>query len=45
MIAIAGCIWHFSVSRDQMLQQLSYLTVENGGVYAHWDALEGPVPP
>ncbi len=40
MIAAAGYRWHNSVSRDLMIQILRQVTIEKGGVYVHWDALE-----
>ncbi len=40
MIAAAGYRWHNSVSRDLTIQQRRQLTIEKGGVYVHWDALE-----
>ncbi len=44
MIAAAGYRWHNSVSRDLLIQQLRQLTIEKGGVYVHWDALEAQSP-
>jgi hypothetical protein len=44
MIAAAGYRWHNSVSRDLLIQQLRQLTIEKGGVYVHWDALEAWSP-
>jgi hypothetical protein len=43
-VAAACCRWHNSVSRDLMVQQLRQLTIEKGGVYVHWDALEALSP-
>ena len=40
MIAAAGYRWHNAVSRDLMIQILRQVTIEKGGVYVHWDALE-----
>ncbi len=45
MIAAAGFRWHNSVSCDLMIQILRQLTIEKGGVYVHWDALEARSPP
>ncbi len=33
-------MWHNAVSRDLMIQILRQVTIEKGGVYVHWDALE-----
>ena len=44
MIVAAGYRWHNSVSRNLMVQQLRQLTIEKGGVYVHWDALERRSP-
>ncbi len=44
MIAAAGYRWHNSVSRYLLIQQLRQLTIEKGGVYVYWDALQARSP-
>ena len=40
VIAYSGYRWHNSANRNEMIQILRYITMNKGGVYIHWDALQ-----